>query len=59
MGHAYPYPPELATKIIMAWYKWQELSSCWNGRPFGHNRHGPKSGEGLLWGPLGPHWVTI
>ena len=27
----------------------QELSSCWDGRPFGHNRHGPKSGEGLLW----------
>jgi len=22
---------------------WQELSSCWNGRPFGHNIHGPKS----------------
>ena len=22
----------------------QELSSCWDGRPFGHNRHGPKSG---------------
>ena len=33
-----------------------ELSSCWDGRPFGHNRHGPKSG-GLLcpfpWGELG------
>ena len=31
---------------------------CWDERPFGHNRHGPKSGEGLLWGaesPLGPH----
>jgi len=22
----------------------QELSSCWDGRPFGHNRHGPKGG---------------
>jgi len=22
----------------------QELSSCWDGRPFGHNRHRPKSG---------------
>jgi len=22
----------------------QELSSSWDGRPFGHNRHGPKSG---------------
>jgi len=21
----------------------QELSSCWDGRPFGHNKHGPKS----------------
>jgi len=26
----------------------QEVSSCWDGRPFGHNRHGPKS-EGLLY----------
>jgi len=25
----------------------QELSSCRDGRPFGHNRYGPKSG-GLL-----------
>jgi len=36
----------------------QELSSCWDGRPFGHNRHEPKSG-GLLcafpWRELGPH----
>ena len=31
----------------------QELSSCWDGRPFGHNRHGRKW-ERLLWG-LGPH----
>jgi len=23
----------------------QELSSGWDGRPFGHNRHGPKSGS--------------
>jgi len=22
----------------------QELSSCWDGRPFGHNKHGPKTG---------------
>jgi len=22
----------------------QELSTCWDGRPFGYNRHGPKSG---------------
>jgi len=34
--------------ITVVNYK-QELSSCWDGRPFGHNRHGPKSGEGLLW----------
>jgi len=26
---------------------WQELNSCWDGRPFGHNSHGSKSG-GLL-----------
>jgi len=25
----------------------QDLSSCWDGRPFVHNRHGSKSG-GLL-----------
>jgi len=24
----------------------QELSSCWDGRPFGHNRNGPKIGRG-------------
>ena len=38
--------------------KRQKLTSCWDRRPFGHNRHGPKSG-GLLypffWGELGPH----
>jgi len=27
----------------------QELSSCWNGWPFDHNRHGPKSWRGLLY----------
>jgi len=26
--------------------KFKEISSCWGGRPFGYNRHGPKSGEG-------------
>jgi len=26
-------------------YTVQELNSCWDGRPFGHNRHGPKSGR--------------
>ena len=34
-------------------YNVQQLSRCLDGRPFGHNRHGPKSGEGLLWG----RWV--
>jgi len=37
----------------------QELSSCWDGRSFGHNRHGPKSWGGgccdLFRGELGPH----
>jgi len=36
----------------------QELSSSWDGRPFGHNRHGPKSGGLLCPFPLkelGPH----
>jgi len=32
----------------------QELSSCWDGRPFSHNRHGPKVGRGWC-GDLGPH----
>jgi len=26
----------------------QELSSSWDGRPFGHNRHWPKRADGLL-----------
>ena len=30
----------------------QELSSCWDGWLFGHNRHGPKSGGAV------PHRVT-
>jgi len=35
----------------------QELSSCWDGRPFDHNRHGPKVGRGCCRGrsPLGHH----
>jgi len=33
----------------------QELSSCWDGRPFGHNRHGPKVGRAAVgsWVPTG------
>jgi len=35
----------------------QQLSSCWDGRPFGHNyRHGPKIGGcAPFGGELGPH----
>jgi len=38
----------------------QQHGSCWDGRPFGHNKHGPKSGGGvavvpLSAGELGPH----
>jgi len=34
----------------------QVLSSGWDGRPFGHNRHEPKNwGTATLWGGLGPH----
>jgi len=34
----------------------QLLISSWNGRPFGHNRHGPKNGVFVpLSGELGPH----
>jgi len=37
-------------------YITQELSSSWDGRPFGHNRHGPKLGAcPFLGGYLGPH----
>ena len=48
---------------------WQQvLSSCWDGRPFGHNKHGPKSGgcsappflgeggEGVKWVPI---WYNV
>jgi len=34
----------------------QELSSCRDGRPYGHNRHGPKIGELLCPFPWGS-WV--
>jgi len=35
----------------------QVLSSSWDGRPFGHNRHGPKMGGCA---PLGEwSWVPI
>jgi len=31
------------------------LSSSRDGRPFGHNRHGPKTGGCAPLGELGPH----
>jgi len=31
--------------VLLNWNK-QELSSCWDGRPCRHKRHGPKSGGG-------------
>jgi len=36
-------------------YVEQELSSCWDGRPFGHNRAWAESGEGCCggWVPTG------
>ena len=59
----------VATRLrmtIIKIYRWdsrwklvlQELSSCWDGRPFDHNRHGTKSGGpavSLSVGELGPH----
>jgi len=42
--HRCPYP-------IMK----QVLSSSWDWRPFGHNRHGPKIGGLRPYGGLGPH----
>jgi len=30
----------------------QDLSSSWNGRPFGHNRRGPKIGGGCKYVPI-------
>jgi len=37
--------------------KLQELSSFWDGRPFGHNRHGPNSGGCCA--PFWGSWVPI
>jgi len=36
----------------------QELRSCWDGRSFGHNKHGPKSG-GCCAAFRGRSWVPI
>jgi len=45
--------------VFVCYVNRQELISCWDGRPFGHNRRWSKSGGGLLcrlrWGKLRPH----
>ena len=41
-----PSVQTLWTIIFRAVYQlWKEISSCWDGRPFGHNSRGPKSGR--------------
>jgi len=52
MYKLYRYAPSYKRHFLSATR--QELSSCWDGRPFGHNRHGPKAGRGCC-GGLGPH----
>jgi len=47
-----------ALSVFIELNKQQELSSCWDRRPFGHDSHGPKVGRGCC-GGLGPHWVLI
>jgi len=38
----------------------QVLSSSWDGRPFGHNRHGPKIGDcAPFWGSWVPIWHNV
>jgi len=42
----------------------QELSSCWDGRPFGHNTNGPKIGGSrplcpFPLGGAGPIWHNV
>jgi len=69
VGH---WPTFLVTIYIEYWLKYsssiggyntrqfkikQELSNCWDGQPFGHNRHWPKSGGAAvpLLVELAPH----
>jgi len=52
LGTSVPTHPNLAYNCQQA------LSSCWDGRPFGQNKQGPKVGRGWRLG-LGPHWVPI
>jgi len=38
-------PPSQCQQSVMVLTMYvNELSSCWDGRPFSHNRYGPKSG---------------
>jgi len=48
----------LALWVCLVNKSWK-LSSCWDGRPFGHNRHGPKSGRLLCPIPWSGSWVSI
>ena len=51
--NASAYPP---TNVLTDYTK-QVLSSSWDGRPFGHNRHGPKIVGRVPFG--GGSWVPI
>jgi len=44
---------KLTTVVIFGRPFVQELSSCWDGRPFRHNRHRPKNGGSAVPFPLG------
>ena len=54
----WPRSPISATAELLYCLYWEtikeenELSSCWDGRPFGHNSHGLKSGGGCCTYPL-------
>ena len=56
--HNFTYEPTTNAKCNMKNMEPQPManksSACWDGRPFGHNRHGPKVGRGCC-GGLGPH----
>jgi len=41
-------PVTLHTIQTKCWKSKQELSSCWDGQPFGHNINGLKIGEGAV-----------
>ena len=52
-----PRKPVPSQFLSFAWSK-QQLSSCWDGPPFGRNRHGPKIG-GYCAPFCGGSWVPI